>query len=225
MFGGDMSMAVDDALVELVRDQLVAFMRGAGTDSEDRTLDQILAFDDQLWNCCHNHMQWVFPTEEPSRFNEDAPLLDEQAQRVFQSDLAIQQNLRRCLRRFLTFLGLDVVDQADSGAAIGQQLLVVKAPNFDKRILSCWRGPSNHNWKRTSRVLRCLSLVGLAEEKRAFLDCLLRIVAEHQGMIDDDTVRFWHERAGIDPGPEEDMEEPLSEALDELFQQADSLLE
>jgi len=209
-------MSVDAVITELVRDQLLAFMRGSGTDAEDRTLDQILAFDDQLWNCCHNHMQWVFPTEEPSKFNEDAPLLDEQAQLVFKTDCAIQHNLRRTLHRWLIFLGLDA---ADGDIVAGQPIRVRKAPNFDKRILSCWRGPSNHNWRRISRVLRCLDLTGLQQEKQAFFDCLLEIVAEHPGMIDDDTVRLWHDRAGIRPGSE-----PLSEELSQLFAQADSLL-
>jgi len=181
-------------MTSLSQRQIIAFFQCAGTDDDDRTLEQIIRWDDQLWNCCHNHIQWVLPTDEQSRFNEDAPILDETLQQIFKADRSLQLNLRRGLQRFMSFLGLSLEGDFDSG----DRLQVVKASNFNKRILTCWRGPQNHNWKRLSRALRCLGLVGMVMEQKALFACLLEIVHENPGMIDGSTVDIWKERAGAD---------------------------
>jgi len=145
-------------------------------------LVDVLGFDDQLWNCCHNHIQWVFPTDQASRFNQDAPLLDTDALACFRTEAEIQRNLRQSLNRFLSFMGLSL--EAGSSEA-GDVVQISRAANFDRRILTCWRGPTNHNWMRVSRVLQCLALVGLEVEKQALLSCLMQVVADHPGMIEE----------------------------------------
>lgn len=166
-------------------DPLVAFFRGTGFDDECRTLEQILTWDDQLMEVCHDYIQWLFPTDEPSRFNQDAPILGKDAQETFKEDETIQRNMRRALRHFLAFLGLHFEDAP---------VQVEKAENFGKRVLMCWRGPRNHNWKRIARVLKCLHLAGLTSEHRAFAVCLEEIIRENPDMIEEETVAIWRER-------------------------------
>jgi len=186
--------------------QLIEFFQCKGTDDEDRTLEQIIKWDDQLWNCCHNHIQWVLPTDEPSRFNPDAPILDETLQAIFKEDRSLQNNLRRGLQRFMSFLGLSLEGDFD----LGERLQVVKASNFNRRTLTCWTGPDNHNWSRLSRALRCLGLVGMVREQRALYACLYKLVDEHPDMIESSTVNIWKERAGpIADGKDEDALEDL----------------
>jgi len=60
-----------------------------------------------------------------------------------------------------------------------------------KRFLCCWRGPENHNWRRITRILRCLRLVSMAKEQRAFYAALESIIAEIPGTVDEKTVNFW----------------------------------
>lgn len=188
--------SADAVLRKVAREQLLGFIRGVGTDDEDRTLEQVLGFDDQLWNCCHNHIQWVFPTDKSSHFNSFAPTLDEPALLLFRSESVIQQNLRRCLKRFLSFMGLTLED-GNTGAE--GQIRICKAANFDSRVLMCWKGPNNHNWMRLSRVLQCLDLVGMEKEKFALYTCLLELVRDHPGMVEESTVEIWAERAKVDP--------------------------
>ena len=54
---------------------LVRFYRGDAPDARGRTLDDILAWDDEQLEAVHDYIQWLFPLDEPSRFNPDAPLL------------------------------------------------------------------------------------------------------------------------------------------------------
>mmetsp|Transcript_118493 Transcript_118493/g.330583 ORF Transcript_118493/g.330583 Transcript_118493/m.330583 type:complete len:365 (+) Transcript_118493:104-1198(+) len=177
---------------------IVAFFRGTGFDCECRTLDEILSWDDTLLELCHDYIQWLFPTDEKSSYNWEAPTLDSESQRVFRGDQQIQRNMRRGLVRFLSFLGLSLEDCMEPPR-------VVKAASFDKRRLMCWQGPANHNWKRISRVLRCLELVGMQKEQRALHECLIQIVAENPGMIEEKTIKIWRTYAGT-PSTKESMQ-------------------
>lgn len=168
-------------------DDLCAFFRGTGTDIECRTLEQILLWDDQLMEVCHDYIQWLLPTDERSKFNDDAPILDAELQRIFSSDPIIQYNFRRGLLRFLGFLGLSAVCDATTL----QVLQIAKAPHFPRRLLMCWKGPANHNWKRISRALRSLGLVGLETEQQALLSFIEELMVEHPGMVDEATVGHW----------------------------------
>ncbi|CAE8708459.1 unnamed protein product [Polarella glacialis] len=169
--------------------EVVAFFRGTGTDVECRTLEQILLWEDVLMEVCHDYIQWLFPSDEPSRFNSDAPLLDEELQAIFQEDPEMQRNFRRGLTRFIQFLGL-VVEEANERAGI-ESFRIAKAAHFEKRVLMCWRGPSNHNWRRMTRVLRCLGLLNMREEQRALFAALEVVIAESPGLIEDEAILRW----------------------------------
>lgn len=178
--------------------ELVAFFKGRGTDVECRTLDQILAWEDVLMELCHDYVQWLFPTDQPSRFNRDAPILDEELQAVFRADEGVRANLRRALARFLAFLGLRLELRADSCAGEAPASVeVVRAANFDSRLVMCWSGPENHNWKRISRVLRCLGLAGLWQEQAALSACLDQIVSDLPGLVDGKAVEVWREQMAV----------------------------
>ena len=55
--------------------QLAEFLCATGKDNKGRTLREILSKDDAWWENTHDFVQWVFPTDEPSRFNFIAPLV------------------------------------------------------------------------------------------------------------------------------------------------------
>lgn len=74
---------------------------------------------------------------------------------------------------------------------------LIKAQNFEKRILMCWRGPANHNWRRISRALRCLGLSGLVEEQQVLLSCLEAIIVEHPGLIEEVSIGRWLEEGCV----------------------------
>mmetsp|Transcript_10751 Transcript_10751/g.28572 ORF Transcript_10751/g.28572 Transcript_10751/m.28572 type:complete len:444 (-) Transcript_10751:225-1556(-) len=168
-------------------DELCAFLRGTGRDfPEYRTLDQILAWSDQMFEVVHDFVQWIFPTDQPSAFNEDAPMLDEGRQKICRADPQIRRNLQRVLERFIKFLGLcwNLDSRGD-----GEPLRISRAAHFENRLLA-WKWQS-HNTKRLSRALRCLALTGLEEEQQALLACLEEILVDYPGMIHETTISHW----------------------------------
>lgn len=94
------------------------------------TLQQILDEDDEWWESNHDFIQWTYPTDEPSKFNDNAPVLTKEFTELFIKDLEIDIN-PRLFQRFREFI-----------------------ENTD-----CLSLPFNHNYLRFSRVLRCIALL------------------------------------------------------------------
>mmetsp|Transcript_51107 Transcript_51107/g.81710 ORF Transcript_51107/g.81710 Transcript_51107/m.81710 type:complete len:205 (+) Transcript_51107:1-615(+) len=143
---------------------LYNFLRGEKPDDcEGRMLDDILRWDDRTMEAVHDYVQWIFPTDEASMFNGQAPLLSPELAAICRHDAQIQQNFDRILERFLSFLGLQMEEKK-----------ITKAKHFDTRRVDCWSSfmGMNHNWLRISRVLHCLGMVGKKEEQKALMRCL-----------------------------------------------------
>src|SRR5689334_16618561 len=89
-----------------IEDQLLAFYRGVGKDSEQRLLDEILRWDDRRLEICHDFIQWLFPTDEPSAVNADAPSVSPLHRAAFADEPLLRDNLSRSFERMLAFYGL-----------------------------------------------------------------------------------------------------------------------
>jgi len=83
---------------------LLAFYRG-GRDTEGRTLDQILAWDDVELEYVHDYIQWLFPTTRRSAFNPVAPVLTDEVISFFRRDGALRDRLLAAFDRMLRFYG------------------------------------------------------------------------------------------------------------------------
>jgi hypothetical protein len=160
---------------------LVDFYRGDGRDTEGRWLKDLWTWDDDRLEAVHDFIQWWFPLPEPSRFNPDAPLLSAEDITAFQDDEMLRANLGKSFARILTFLGL-------ARAAEGQ---VVDGPNLAARAPDVWAAP-NHNWLRLTRILRTLTLLGLADEARALYGWLEKAHRDRRFPIDANTFGYWH---------------------------------
>ncbi len=161
---------------------LLRFHAGAAPDAAGRSLDAILAWDDQRLEAVHDYVQWLFPLPEPSGFNPDAPLLTASDIAAFHADPALQSRLRAAWIRMLRFYGF--------AAADGQ---VVPAAEFPARAAT-WLAPGNHNLLRITRILRSLSLLGLQAEARGFLAALEALRQTPSGaVIPERTMRFWRD--------------------------------
>ena len=99
---------------------------------------------------------------------------------TFKSDPLLQANLRKSFVRILGFLGL-VLDGNGT---------VAEGGNFAARSPDVWDAP-NHNWLRISRILRCLTLLGLNVLARAFFDRLNAFYESKRFPIPTDTFRYW----------------------------------
>jgi hypothetical protein len=162
-------------------DAIVAFYSG-GPDSAGRTLEAILAYDDDRLEAIHDYVQWLFPTRQPSGVNPFAPLVTAETVRAFQQDLVLRDRLRQSFVRMLRFYGLRWLD---GRVEINRQAFPARA-----RV---WLTPGNHNHLRLTRILECLSTLGLRTEALALQRCLIDDVAAGPGKhrITAQTLDFW----------------------------------
>jgi hypothetical protein len=157
---------------------LIDFYRLQKPDSEGRTLEEIWNWPDEELESCHDFIQWMFPLDEPSAFNPDAPLVTKEDQAAFRADPQLQKAMRRSFSVFLAFLGL----------TLAQDGSVARAENFNRRI-SLWKHP-NHNWLRITRVLKSLRLLGFDHEARAFW-LFLKDLHDKEGFAFANSLEYW----------------------------------
>jgi hypothetical protein len=160
---------------------LVRFYQGVGRDARGRRLDDILAWEDDRLEAVHDYIQWLFPLDEPSRFNRDAPLLTPADRLAFRHE-PIAANLRRALDRMLAFYGL-AMDRAAGSPRI------VRSAQWKQRSQE-WLHAGNHNLLRLTRMIRSLALVGEPGLATA-LSAALR--QECEGRVSAVTIEYWKE--------------------------------
>lgn len=155
--------------------KITDFYSGTSTDCDGRSLQDIWNKDDEFWEYAHNYIQWLFPLNEVSNFNPDAPILTEEDVALFKSDNKVQLNFIMSFCRFLNFLGLDYEDKK-----------VVETEFFEPIVFMM----ANHNWLRITRVLKSLVLVGLDKEALAFYETL-KMFREERGWASDNAFSYW----------------------------------
>lgn len=161
------------------KSKLVHFYSSAGTDSEGRTIAEILAWNDDKLEHVHNYIQWLFPLREASAFNSDAPTLTDEDLREFARNAALRQNMLKSFERLLRFYGLKL----ENGR-------IMKAESFPDRARN-WLTSRNHNFLRITRILKCLKILGFEKEAGMFLTCLGDIYKSHRSTIGGETYSYW----------------------------------
>ena len=168
----------------MLNSRIIGFYSGTEPDHPGRYLHEIQQWPDDQLEAVHDYIQWLFPLPEPS--NAEAPVLTRKSMREFRKQPKLQQQLRVSFLRMMSFYGFEV--------SSGEQLTVTRAPNFVAKA-TVWLSPGNHNHLRITRILRCLSLLGLEAEANAFLDCLVEIYKAELNKpvpaISDDTMLYW----------------------------------
>lgn len=146
---------------------LIQFYLGIGTDSEDRFLQDILAWQSMKeWEGSHTFIQWVFPLPEPSRFNPDAPLLDAETLEVFKASQA-------CMKH------------------------AAKAYIFAQRFLwqkgVTWMQPMDHNHLRITRIIRFFNLIGYTHAAKHIYLNVTQIARRDPKAVSEDTLEYWRQ--------------------------------
>ena len=162
-------------------DAVVAFFSG-GPDSEGRTLDDILSWDDDRLEAVHDYIQWLFPSRQPSAVNRFAPIATDATVRAFERDGTLRAGLRRAFERMLRFYGFHV---RDGRVEIDDRRFATRA-----RI---WLHAGNHNHLRLTRIMDALSTLGLRDEALALQRCLIDDVCAGPGTdrVTPHTLEFW----------------------------------
>ena len=170
-------------IVSGTMDSIVAFYSG-GRDAEGRTLDQILAWNDDVLEGVHDYIQWLFPTGQASGVNPAAPLVTDETVRAFERDAALRDRLRSALDRMLAFYGLrrtrSRIDVDDARFALRARV---------------WLRPGNHNHLRLTRIMDSLATLGLRDDAHALQRCLLEDVCASPGggAVTARTREFWRD--------------------------------
>jgi Opioid growth factor receptor (OGFr) conserved region len=171
--------------------QIIGFYSGTEPDHRGRYLHEIQQWADDQLEAVHDYIQWLFPLPERSGFNVAAPVLTRESIREFLARPDLQEKLRVSFLRLMNFYGFE--------ARLGEQITVTRAPSFGSKA-TVWLSPRNHNHLRITRILRCLSLLGLEGEAKAFFDCLSQIYDDEQDKplpaISYETMLYWREAVG-----------------------------
>jgi hypothetical protein len=156
------------------------FLSRQGGDNSGRSLNSLLAWSDDDLESHHDFIQWLFPLDQASRFNPEAPVLTQNDFAELGRDPNIRTGLRDGFRRMLNFYGLEW--RGDD---------IAKSSNWDARSANWAREPT-HNDLRITRILHSLTLCGLHAEAKAFLKMLEAILQERPLSVGrNTTLSYW----------------------------------
>lgn len=173
-----------------MQQQLLDFYRGIGADPQGRTLETIWSYSREQLEIVHDYIQWLFPTETPSRHHPLAPWLDPETATAFQQDDFLQSRVLQSLELMLDFFGLNLT-RCEVAPTVSP------APHYTRRR-KAWQKPSNHNLLRLTRILESLRLLGLARYSLSLYLCLEQL--HSQGHIPHESLQIWRLAVAL-PGP------------------------
>lgn len=158
---------------------IVEFYLGKNPNDEGYKIYDIWKFDDEKLEKEHHYIQWMFPTNQKSYWNRNAPVLTDEDILMFKKNTLCMKNLRKSLRIIFKFYGFQL-----SGNN------VVLAEDFETRKRK-WITPNNHNFKRLSRILETLTIFGFNQTKKSLQELLTEIYNSNKFMIGDKTHKIW----------------------------------
>lgn len=172
-------------LTKAPNELIVPFYQGHGLDSLGRSLKAIWDWDNFQKEICHDYIQWLFPLKETSRFNSNAPVLNENLLKRMKDDPNVIKNLERSFAVMMIFYGFSYYEARRK---------LQDSPDFTERAVE-WLNPGNHNFLRLTRILKCLMNFGLVEQAEALFEKLEQINREHPGICEG-SYRYWKESVG-----------------------------
>lgn len=164
--------------------EIIDFQLGKGTDSQNRTIEEIWQLDNFWLEHDHKYIQWLFPMDSQTKFNLHAPILTESDIALFKSSPELANSLKMSLKVMLNFFGMEWEEE-------GNTILPSKSLNIREHI---WLKSQGHNHKRISRISRSLYLCGQADLSRIFVTAMLAM-AEQYGEVNEESKSYW--RASI----------------------------
>lgn len=147
--------------------------------------------DDQLENS-HSWIQYAFPLQEPSEYNSKAPVLTDEEIEWIKSEVGERAriNLRLMYLRILRFYGFEYKPSLE-------EVSLIPSDNFDERS-KVWLTPFNHNYKRLTRILKCLTLCGMGNYAKELFNALEKLYQDYEDIIGDKTFDYWKQAVEIE---------------------------
>lgn len=141
--------------------QILDFYCDRGTDGSGRTFNQVLALSDDEFEQCHDFIQYLFGSTEPSRAQPQSPVLTDTDIEEFRDNPILQIRMLQAMVRAMEFY---------SGT-------------------NRWLRPYDHNHLRITRILKFLMLVGHEKQAKDFLTWVLE--RTENVAIPEHTEQFW----------------------------------
>jgi len=143
--------------------QIIQFLSNKGYDHKGRMLNQIRALPDWRLEREHDVVQWMFPTDIPSKHFDGAPILTDEDIGHMKDVPLVQDHLQQSLERMIRF--------------------------YEKN--DYWITQKNHNFLRLTRILRCLWLAGRVHDYVCLSRVLDNIYDEYCDIIGPETFLYW----------------------------------
>lgn len=166
--------------------QVVEFYREERLNPAGLMLSEIWEFSLGAMEMDHDYIQWIFPSNEPSQMNADAPTLTVQEMEIIQADPELQAKIKKSFLKFLDFLGLVLTSETADRAEIGDMAPTEKRPDPQ-----WWMKKFNHNMLRVTRVLKAMRLAGMSK----YSDALYVALTNHIGKFSSNTLSHWDHAA------------------------------
>ncbi|MDB2324564.1 opioid growth factor receptor-related protein [Alphaproteobacteria bacterium] len=144
---------------------LCSFLTGHETNSSGWLLSHVWKFNDTQIENTHTFIQWVFPTDEPSRATPGSPVLDDEQILAIQNSEQAKQNLSKSAEWYFDFL---------------------RRNNF-------WRKPHDHNHLRITRVIKSLRLLCGDDEADYFKEQFWQLLGTDISQIPSRTIEYWED--------------------------------
>lgn len=168
--------------------KIVEFYRGERGNQNGHMLEDIVTnWTDGMLEMDHDYVQWLFPSNERSMLNGEAPTLTREESKVFEADPELREKVKQSFVRFLNFLGFKLSRDDD---------VVLIEPKDEN--LPWWLRNFNHTMLRVTRMLKCLRLTGNTRYANTFFDTL-RAFKSH---VSPNTWQFWHDAVFHELWPE-----------------------
>ncbi|MBK6803314.1 MAG: hypothetical protein IPG83_18035 [Novosphingobium sp.] len=164
------------------------YLHGAGGPA-GRTFEQILQLSEQDLERRHDYIQWIFPTFTRSEVVPESPSLTTEAAVQLRASPLTRQKVIAALIRMLEFYGMDLDDDLE------EPTIARSADEFVRRR-SVWMTPGNHNYRRITRMLASLQILGCPQYAVALLDCLSLCYRDHGGLIGPMAMEHWKRAVG-----------------------------
>jgi hypothetical protein len=89
-------------------------------DSNGRTLDDILNWNDSKLESCHDYIQTIFPLPEGSMFNYGANIVTQEVMEAFRARADLRVRLRASFLRMLRFYGFEMQEESDEPSSLSE---------------------------------------------------------------------------------------------------------
>lgn len=161
-------------------DKIKNFYLGKRRTPEGFSFEDIMNFNSVQFELHHHFIQWLFPIETPSFYNISAPILTKEEAVKLGECREVRKKMIQAFQFVCKMYELDIVFEEEN-------IHIIPGNNFS----GWWLTKNNHNHLRITRILKCLTNVGLKKYAIAFLQLLESLYKTNSEGITKKTMEFW----------------------------------